>query len=129
MYHDSIFSAKFIVVFWSLQLYFAALVTNQLHNSYQSTMKLLLFFFYLIQSHLSCPYQQAAKSKEPIRTFVTLMDGRTVSVELESASTSAEVCQAVAAMIGLKDTYGFSLYINFQDKVIFTYKIKNELVV
>uniref|UniRef100_A0A3Q1HJF5 Myosin VIIBb n=1 Tax=Anabas testudineus TaxID=64144 RepID=A0A3Q1HJF5_ANATE len=59
---------------------------------------------------------QAAKSKEPIPASVTLMDGRTVQVELESASTSAEVCQAVAAKIGLKDTYGFSLYISFHDK-------------
>lgn len=48
------------------------------------------------------------------------MDGRTVRVELESASTSAEVCQVVAAKIGLKDTYGFSLYISFQEKVSFT---------
>lgn len=68
-------------------------------------------------------YKQAANSIEPIHKSVTLMDGRTVNVELESASTSAEVCKDVAAKIGLKDTYGFSLYISFQDKVIFDIKI------
>ncbi|XP_028987944.1 unconventional myosin-VIIa-like [Betta splendens] len=59
---------------------------------------------------------QAARSIEPIHKHVTLMDGRTVNLELQSASTSAEVCKDVAAEIGLKDTYGFSLYISFQAK-------------
>ncbi|XP_023277674.1 unconventional myosin-VIIa-like [Seriola lalandi dorsalis] len=60
---------------------------------------------------------QAAKSKEPIDVSVTLMDGRTVSLHLESASTSAEVCQTVADKTDLKDTYGFSLYISLFDKM------------
>uniref|UniRef100_A0A3B4TMB3 Unconventional myosin-VIIa-like n=1 Tax=Seriola dumerili TaxID=41447 RepID=A0A3B4TMB3_SERDU len=60
---------------------------------------------------------QAAKSKEPIDVSVTLMDGRTVSLQLESASTSAEVCQTVADKTDLKDTYGFSLYISLFDKM------------
>uniref|UniRef100_A0AAQ5X725 Myosin VIIBb n=1 Tax=Amphiprion ocellaris TaxID=80972 RepID=A0AAQ5X725_AMPOC len=60
---------------------------------------------------------QAAKSKAPIDASVTLMDGRSVDLPLESASTSAEVCQAVADQLGLKDTYGFSLYISLYEKV------------
>ncbi|XP_071348422.1 unconventional myosin-VIIa-like isoform X2 [Trachinotus anak] len=60
---------------------------------------------------------QAAKSKKPIDACVSLMDGRTISLQLESASTSAEVCQAVADKIDLKDTYGFSLYISFFEKM------------
>nr|XP_020479722.1 unconventional myosin-VIIb-like [Monopterus albus] len=48
---------------------------------------------------------------------VTLTDGRTLSLNLDSSSTSAEVCQAVADKIDLKDTYGFSLYIGFNDKI------------
>lgn len=40
-----------------------------------------------------------------------------ISVHLDSASTSAEVCQDVANDIGLKDTYGFSLYISLHEKV------------
>ncbi|KAM9845449.1 unconventional myosin-VIIa-like [Aulostomus maculatus] len=60
---------------------------------------------------------QAVKSKEPIDASVTVMDGRTVSVQLDSASTSAEVCQAVADRIHLQDTYGFSLYISLHDKM------------
>ena len=45
------------------------------------------------------------------------MDGRSVSLSVDSASTSAEVCQMVAKKINLKDTYGFSLYIGMYDKV------------
>lgn len=48
---------------------------------------------------------------------VALTDGRSVSLQLDSASTSAEVCQAVADRVNLRDTFGFSLYITFQDKV------------
>ncbi|XP_042338431.1 unconventional myosin-VIIb-like, partial [Plectropomus leopardus] len=61
--------------------------------------------------------QEAVKSKEPIDVCVTLLDGRTVSLQLDSASTSAEVCQAVADQIDLRDTYGFSLYISLFDKM------------
>uniref|UniRef100_A0A8C9Y8E5 Myosin VIIBb n=1 Tax=Sander lucioperca TaxID=283035 RepID=A0A8C9Y8E5_SANLU len=61
--------------------------------------------------------QQAAKSKEPIDASVTLLDGRTISVHLDSASTSAEVCQAVANKIDLQDIYGFSLYISLYEKM------------
>lgn len=46
------------------------------------------------------------------------MDDRKISLELDSASTSAEVCQSVANLIGLKDTHGFSLYISLYEKVI-----------
>ncbi|XP_034557968.1 unconventional myosin-VIIa-like [Notolabrus celidotus] len=60
---------------------------------------------------------QAAKSKEPIDVSVTVMDGRSISLSLDSASTSAEVCQAVAERIKLRDTFGFSLYISMFDKM------------
>ncbi|MEQ2171734.1 hypothetical protein GOODEAATRI_013808 [Goodea atripinnis] len=61
--------------------------------------------------------QQAAIKKEPIDWAVTLMNGETVTLPLDSASTSFEVCQAVANKIGLKDTFGFSLYISFYEKM------------
>uniref|UniRef100_A0A8C4DL64 Myosin VIIBb n=1 Tax=Dicentrarchus labrax TaxID=13489 RepID=A0A8C4DL64_DICLA len=60
---------------------------------------------------------QAAKTKEPIDVSVTLIDDRTVSLHLDSASTSAEVCQALANKINLRDTYGFSLYITLFEKM------------
>ncbi|KAI3375240.1 hypothetical protein L3Q82_021746, partial [Scortum barcoo] len=65
----------------------------------------------------SCLEIQAAKSLEPIDKTVTLMDGRSISVHLDSASTSAEVCQAVADNIDLQDSYGFSLYISLYEKM------------
>ncbi|XP_072219091.1 unconventional myosin-VIIb-like [Leuresthes tenuis] len=60
---------------------------------------------------------QAAIKREPIDVTVSLTNDRTISLPLDSASTSAEVCQAVADKIGLKDTYGFSLYISLFDKM------------
>uniref|UniRef100_A0AAQ4QYX6 Myosin VIIBb n=1 Tax=Gasterosteus aculeatus aculeatus TaxID=481459 RepID=A0AAQ4QYX6_GASAC len=53
--------------------------------------------------------EQAAKSKKPIDVAVTIEDDRAIRLQVDSASTSAEVCQAVADQIGLRDTYGFSL--------------------
>ncbi|KAL6104146.1 uncharacterized protein ACO6RY_13928 [Pungitius sinensis] len=61
--------------------------------------------------------EQAAKSKKPIDVAVTIEDDRSISLQVDSASTSAEVCQAVADQIGLRDTYGFSLYISFYEKM------------
>ncbi|XP_061791016.2 unconventional myosin-VIIb-like [Nerophis lumbriciformis] len=60
---------------------------------------------------------QAVKSKKPMEMTVTLTDGSDVTLQLDSASTSAEVCQAVADRINLRDTYGFSLYIRFFEKM------------
>lgn len=60
---------------------------------------------------------EAARAKKLIDANVLLMNDETVSVSLDSASTSAEVCQAVAHKIDLTDTYGFSLYISLHDKM------------
>uniref|UniRef100_H2M010 Uncharacterized protein n=1 Tax=Oryzias latipes TaxID=8090 RepID=H2M010_ORYLA len=60
---------------------------------------------------------QVKPPKELINVSVTLTDGRIISMEIDSASTSAEVCQSLAEEIGLKDTFGFSLYISFFDKM------------
>uniref|UniRef100_A0A3B3UW20 Unconventional myosin-VIIa-like n=1 Tax=Poecilia latipinna TaxID=48699 RepID=A0A3B3UW20_9TELE len=60
---------------------------------------------------------KAATNKEPIDSSVTLMNGETIKVQLDSASTSSEVCQAVANKLGLKDTFGFSVYISFYEKM------------
>uniref|UniRef100_A0A3Q3A3V0 Myosin VIIBb n=1 Tax=Kryptolebias marmoratus TaxID=37003 RepID=A0A3Q3A3V0_KRYMA len=60
---------------------------------------------------------QAASTKKPIEVSVELMNNESVRVHLDSASTSAEICQAVADKIRLKDTYGFSLYIRFFEKL------------
>lgn len=60
---------------------------------------------------------EAAKSKKLIDASVMLMNNETVSLTMDSVSTSAEVCQAVATKLNLRDTYGFSLYITFYEKV------------
>lgn len=46
-----------------------------------------------------------------------LMDGRAVSLPVDSASTSKEICQLLANKIKLTDTFGFSLYVTLYEKV------------
>ncbi|XP_054605643.2 unconventional myosin-VIIb [Nothobranchius furzeri] len=60
---------------------------------------------------------QATKTKKPMIITVALMDGRSINVPLDSASTSKEVCQLVSNKIKLKDVFGFSLYVAMYEKV------------
>ncbi|XP_044291458.1 unconventional myosin-VIIb [Varanus komodoensis] len=59
---------------------------------------------------------QATKSKKPITLSVTLMNGSSITVPADSASTAKEICQLIADKMKLKDTFGFSLYIALYDK-------------
>lgn len=45
------------------------------------------------------------------------MDGTLKTVNADSATTSKEICDELAATVGLKDQFGFSLYIAYFDKV------------
>ncbi|KAI4877996.1 hypothetical protein NFI96_012181, partial [Prochilodus magdalenae] len=60
---------------------------------------------------------RAVETNEPISVAVGLMDGQALSLPVDSASTSAELCKAVAQKINLQDTFGFSLYIAIHDKM------------
>ncbi|KAM9459633.1 unconventional myosin-VIIb-like [Salvelinus alpinus] len=60
---------------------------------------------------------QAVKTKKTTQVSVALMDSLSVSLPVDSACTSAEVCQALAKKVNIKDIYGFSLYIGFCEKV------------
>lgn len=61
---------------------------------------------------------QSSKTKEPIVVSVNLMNDTSVQLEIDSASTSEEVCIAVAKAINLKDLLGFSLFITIANKVM-----------
>lgn len=59
---------------------------------------------------------------------VSLPDGRCETVEADSATTAAEMCRKIAHNIGLRDRFGFAIYIGIYDKVgifwlIFTFDI------
>lgn len=45
------------------------------------------------------------------------MDGRAVSLPVDSASTSKEICNLLANKIKLTDKFGFSLYVTLYEKV------------
>jgi len=60
---------------------------------------------------------QAAQSNHPLMLPVTFMDGHTVTLIADSATTARELCQQLAERIGLKDQFGFSLYMAVSDKV------------
>ena len=60
---------------------------------------------------------QTTRTKQPISLEITLMDGNTRSLLADSASTARELCSQLAEKIGLKDQFGFSLYIALYDKV------------
>uniref|UniRef100_A0A1L8E5D6 Putative myosin class v heavy chain n=1 Tax=Nyssomyia neivai TaxID=330878 RepID=A0A1L8E5D6_9DIPT len=61
---------------------------------------------------------QATKNKSPIHLNVMLMDGTTRRVEVDSASTAQEVCHELFVNLGLKDTFGFSIFITLHGKVM-----------
>uniref|UniRef100_A0A672G4R0 Si:ch73-194h10.2 n=1 Tax=Salarias fasciatus TaxID=181472 RepID=A0A672G4R0_SALFA len=60
---------------------------------------------------------QATKTMKPIIMSVMLLDGRSINLPVDSASTSREICQLVANKIKLQDTFGFSVYVALYDKV------------
>lgn len=60
---------------------------------------------------------QAIKYKKTIDVPVTLMDGSSRTVQVDSAMTAAELIASVSRHIGLVDSYGFSVFIAMYDKV------------
>lgn len=61
---------------------------------------------------------QATKTKNPIQLIITLMDGNTRTITVDSATISQEVCTQLCQDLGITDTFGFSLYITLYDKVL-----------
>nr|XP_022919052.1 myosin-VIIa-like [Onthophagus taurus] len=60
----------------------------------------------------------STKNKDPIILEITFMDRKSMTVEVDSATTSEEICKQIASNLGIKDTFGFSLFITLYDKVM-----------
>jgi len=60
---------------------------------------------------------QAAKSLRPMQLDVAVPDCRVVNVNVDSASTSSEICEMIASNLNIKDSFGFSLHITVDQKV------------
>ncbi|XP_076009589.1 unconventional myosin-VIIa isoform X1 [Genypterus blacodes] len=60
---------------------------------------------------------QATKTKKPMTVSVSLMDGRTINLHVDSASTSKEISQILSNKVKLKDSFGFTLYVALYEKV------------
>ncbi|XP_058816281.1 myosin-VIIa-like [Topomyia yanbarensis] len=61
---------------------------------------------------------QTTKTKKPISVQVTLMDGSSKNVEIDSATTAEEMCEQISYNIGLTDVFGFSIFVMMQEKVL-----------
>lgn len=61
---------------------------------------------------------QATKNKDPIILQITFMDNSSQTVEVDSATTSEEICKQISTTLNLKDIFGFSLFITLFDKVM-----------
>ena len=49
---------------------------------------------------------------------ISIPGDRNECLEVDAATTAAEMCSKLANKIGLKDQFGFSIYICLNDKVI-----------
>ncbi|XP_076128082.1 unconventional myosin-VIIb-like [Alosa pseudoharengus] len=59
----------------------------------------------------------ACRSRKPVQVKVSLPDGRSLNLQVDSASTSGEICSSIARTTGIRDDFGFSLYIAIHDKM------------
>jgi len=60
---------------------------------------------------------KAVKNLRTMQLDVTVPDGHIISVNVDSASTSSEICEMIASKLNVKDSFGFSLLITFDQEV------------
>lgn len=61
---------------------------------------------------------KASRSKAPIHVNVILTNGRSQTIEVDSASTSFEAIEQLSHVLNIKDRFGFSIYITLMDKAL-----------
>ncbi|XP_069473976.1 unconventional myosin-VIIb [Ambystoma mexicanum] len=59
---------------------------------------------------------QATKARKPIMCAITLMNGQSITIPADSASSAQELCSTIADKLQMSETFGFSLYIAVYEK-------------
>ncbi|XP_063771935.1 unconventional myosin-VIIb [Pseudophryne corroboree] len=60
---------------------------------------------------------QAMKGVASLDVPVKIMNGESVIIQADSATSAKEICRSIAQRLKLKDIFGFSVYISIYDKV------------
>ena len=63
--------------------------------------------------------EQATEAKQFVVLPVSFANGHVESIEVDAATTSTEMCSKLANKIGLKDLFGFSIFVSIFHKVTF----------
>ena len=66
---------------------------------------------------MSVSDSQAVKTQSPLTLPVIFMDGARKTFEVDPATTCAELCQLIKNELGLKDVFGFSVFIEALSQV------------
>lgn len=66
---------------------------------------------------MSASNSQAVKSQSSLTLPVIFMDGTRKVFEVDPATTCAELCQLIKEELGLKDIFGFSVFIEALNQV------------
>jgi hypothetical protein len=82
------------------------------HNSGKIGRNLKLAKKNFFQAELAAAFNESSVAFSPMTIDVNLANGRSIAVPVEAQTTAAELCANLASQIGLKDSFGFGLFLS-----------------